>query len=142
MVALQAAILTFLGFAYMRQVFQFNPMDEVTVSLRWYINFKIRQSFFDIKEFLKKLLHIIDLCSQVVVKEVLTTILTIKTYFSLITIRSKDYLQFISIKHSFQLIITIKITMIMIISIIIIIIIIISCYSNGYIGDLPGVFSV
>ena len=103
---------------------------------------KIRQSFFDIKEFLKKLLHIIDLCSQVVVKEVLlTTILTIKTYFSLITIRSKDYLQFISIKHSFQLIITIKITMIMIISIIIIIIII-SCYSNGYIGDLPGVFSV
>ena len=33
---------------------------------------------------------------------------------------------------------TIKITMIMIISIIIII----SCYSNGYIGDLPGVFSV
>ena len=138
MVALQAAILTFLGFAYMRQVFQFNPMDEVTVSLRWYINFKIRQSFFDIKEFLKKLLHIIDLCSQVVVKEVLLiTILTIKTYFSLITIRSKDYLQFISIKHSFQLIITIKIT-IMIISIIIII----SCYSNGYIGDLPGVFSV
>ena len=125
----------------MRQVFQFNPMDEVTVSLRWYINFKIRQSFFDIKEFLKKLLHIIDLCSQVVVKEVLLiTILTIKTYFSLITIRSKDYLQFISIKHSFQLIITIKITMIMIISIIIIIII--SCYSNGYIGDLPGVFSV
>ena len=111
----------------MRQVFQFNPMDEVTVSLRWYINFKIRQSFFDIKEFLKKLLHIIDLCSQVVVKEVLLiTILTIKTYFSLITIRSKDYLQFISIKHSFQLIITIKITMIMIISIIIIIII--SCY--------------
>ena len=138
MVALQAAILTFLGFAYMRQVFQFNPMDEVTVSLRWYINFKIRQSFFDIREFLKKLLHIIDLCSQVVVKEVLLiTILTIKTYFSLITIRSKDYLQFISIKHSFQLIITIKIT-IMIISIIIII----SCYSNGYIGDLPGVFSV
>ena len=128
----------------MRQVFQFNPMDEVTVSLRWYINFKIRQSFFDIKEFLKKLLHIIDLCSQVVVKEVLLiTILTIKTYFSLITIRSKDYLQFISIKHSFQLIITIKITMIMIILIIIIIIIIIiSCYSNGYIGDLPGVFSV
>ena len=124
----------------MRQVFQFNPMDEVTVSLRWYINFKIRQSFLDIKEFLKKLLHIIDLCSQVVVKEVLLiTILTIKTYFSLITIRSKDYLQFISIKHSFQLIITIKITMIISI---IIIIIIIRCYSNGYIGDLPGVFSV
>ena len=57
------------------------------------------------------------------------------------------YLQFITIKtfrlnilfSSFQLIITIKITMIMIISIIIIII---SCYSNGYIGDLPGVFSV
>ena len=141
MVALQTVILTFLGFAYMRQVFQFNPMDEVTVSLRWYINFKIRQSFFDIKEFLKKLLHIIDLCSQVIFKEVLLiTILTIKTYFSLITIRSKDYLQFISIKHSFQLIITIKITMIMII--LMIIIIIISCYSNGYIGDLPGVFSV
>ena len=61
------------------------------------------------------------------------------------------YLQFISIKtfrlnilfSSFQLIITIKITMIMmILIIIIIIIIIISCYSNGYIGDLPGVFSV
>ena len=128
----------------MKQIFQFNPMNEVTVSLLCYINFKIRQSFFDIKEFLKKLLHIIDLCSQVVVKEVsLITILTIKTYLQLITIRSKDYLQFISIKHSFQLIITIKITMIMIISIIIIIIIIIiSCYSNGYIGDLPGVFSV
>ena len=131
-------------------------MNEVTVSLLCYINFKIRQSFFDIKEFLKKLLHIIDLCSQVVVKEVLLiTILTIKTYLQLITIRSKDYLQFISIKHSFQLIITIKITMIMImiISIIIIIIIIIrrrrrrkrrrrSCYSNGYTGDLPGVFSL
>ena len=51
--ALQAAILTFLGFAYMKQIFQFNPMDEVTVSLLCYINFKIRQSFFDIKEFLK-----------------------------------------------------------------------------------------
>ena len=103
MVALQAAILTFLGFAYMKQIFQFNPMDEVTVSLLCYINFKIRQSFFDIKEFLKKLLHIIDLCSQVVVKEVLLiTILTIKTYLQLITIRSKDYLQFISIRHSFQ----------------------------------------
>ena len=100
--------------------------------------------FFYIKEFLKNLLHIMDLCSQVVVKEVLLiAMLTIKTYLQLITIRSKDYLQFISIKHSFQLIITIKITMIMIISIIIIIIIIIiSCYSNGYIGDLPGVFSV
>ena len=121
MVALQAAILTFLGFAYMKQVFQFNPMDEVTVSLLCYINFKIRQSFFDIKKFVKKLLHIIDLCSQVVVKEVLLiTILTIKTYLSLITIRSKDYLEFISIKHSFQLIITMKITRIMIISIIII----------------------
>ena len=134
MVALQAAILTFLGFAYMKQIFQFNTMDEVTVSLLCCINFKIRQYFFDIKEFLKKLLQIIDLCSQVVVKEVsLITILTVKTY-----------LQFISIKHSFQLIITIKITMIMIILIIIIIIIIIiiSCYSNGYIGDLPGVFSV
>ena len=140
MVALQAAILTFLGFAYMKQIFQFNPMDEVTVSLLCCINFKIRHYFFDIKEFLKTLLHTIDLCSQVVVKEVsLITILTIKTYLQLITIRSKDYLQFISIKHSFQLIITIKITMIMIISIIIIII---SCYSNGYIGDLPGVFSV
>ena len=115
MVALQAAILTFLGFAYMRQVFQFNPMDEVTVSLRWYINFKIRQSFFDIKEFLKKLLHIIDLCSQVVVKEVLLiTMLTIKTYLQLISIRSKEYLQFTSIKHSFQLIMIIKITVIMI----------------------------
>ena len=114
----------------MRQIFQFNPMDEVTVSSLCCINFKIRQYFFDIKEFLQKLLHIIDLCSQVVVKEVLfITILTIKTYLQLITIRSKDYLQFISIRHSFQLIITIKITMIMIISIIIIIIIIIiSCY--------------
>ena len=56
-----------------------------------------------------------DLCSQVVVKEVLLiTMLTIKTYLQLITIRSKDYLQFISIKHSFQLIMTIKITVIMI----------------------------
>ena len=40
-----------------------------------------------------------DLCFQAVVKEVslLITILTIKTYFQLITIRSKDYLQFTSI---------------------------------------------
>ena len=108
-----------------------------------YISFKIRQSFFDIKEFLKNLLHIMDLCFQVVVKEVLLiTMLTIKTYLQLITIRSNDYLQFISIKHSFQLIMTIIITMIMIIISIIIII----CYSNGYIAlilvDLPGVFSV
>ena len=52
-----------------------------------YISFKIRQSFFDIKEFLKKLLHIMDLCFQVVVKEVLLiTMLTIKTYLQLITI--------------------------------------------------------
>ena len=103
MVALQAAILTFLGFAYMRQVFQFNPMDEVTVSLRWYINFKIRQSFFDIKEFLKNLLHIMDLCFQVVVEEVLLiTMLTIKTYLQLITIRSKEYLQFILINILFR----------------------------------------
>ena len=80
-----------------------------------YISFKIRQSFFDIKEFLKNLLHIMDLCFQVVVKEVLLiTMLTIKTYLQLITIRSKDYLQFTSIKHSFQLIMTIKITVIMI----------------------------
>ena len=79
-----------------------------------YISFKIRQSFFDIKEFLKNLLHIMDLCFQVVVKEVLLiTMLTIKTYLQLITIRSKEYLQFTSIKHSFQLIMTIKITVIM-----------------------------
>ena len=70
---------------------------------------------FDIKEFLKKLLHIMDLCFQVVVKEVLLiTMLTVKTYLQLISIRSKDYLQFTSIKHSFQLIMTIKITVIMI----------------------------
>ena len=153
MVALQTAIWTFLGFA--------NEADFLVQSNGWsysflrkfsiineapllcYISFKKRQSFFDTKGFLKNLLHIMDFCSQVVVKEVLLiTMLTIKTYLQLITIRSKDYLQFISIKHSFQLIITIKITMIMIILIIIIIIIIISCYSNGYIGDLPGVFSV
>ena len=84
-----------------------------------------------------------DLCSQVVVEEVFITMLTIKTYLQLISIWSNDYLQFISIKHSFQLIMTIIITMIMIIISIIIIII---CYSNGYIAlilvDLPGVFSV
>ena len=97
-----------------------------------YVSFKIRQSCFDIKEFLKNLLHFMDLCSQVL----LITTLTIRTYLQLITMRSKDYLQFISIKLSFQLIMTIKITMIMIISIII------SCYSNGYVADLPGVFSV
>ena len=56
-----------------------------------------------------------DLCFQVVVKEVLLiTMLTIKTYLQLNTIRSKEYLQFTSIKHSFQLIMTIKITVIMI----------------------------
>ena len=56
-----------------------------------YISFKIRQSFFDIKEFLKNLLHIMDLCFQVVVKEVLLiTMQTVKTYFQLIRIRSKD----------------------------------------------------
>ena len=45
-----------------------------------------------------------DLCFQVVVKEVLLiTMLTVKTYLQLISIRSKDYLQFTSIKHSFQL---------------------------------------
>ena len=78
-----------------------------------------------------------DLCFQVVVKEVLLiTMLTVKTYLQLISIRSKDYLQFTSIKHSFQLKMTIKITVIMIA------IIIISCYSNGYIGVLPGVFNV
>ena len=87
-----------------------------------YISFKIRQSFFDIKEFLKNLLHIMDLCFQVVVKEVLLiTILTVKTYLQLISIRSKDYLQFTSIKHSFQFIMTMKIT------VVIIAIIIISC---------------
>ena len=103
-----------------------------------YISFKVRHSFFDIKELQENLLHIMDLCSQVVDKEVLLiTMLTIKTYLQLITVRSKDYLQFISLKHSFQLVKTIKIKMIMIISMIII-----SCYSNGYIGDLPGVFSV
>ena len=80
-----------------------------------YISFKLRQSFFDNKEILKNLLHIMDLCFQVVVKEVLLiTMLTIKTYLQLITIRSKDCLQFTSIKHSFQLIMTIKITVIMI----------------------------
>ena len=58
-----------------------------------------------------------DLCFEVVVKEVLLiTMLTIKTYLQLITIRSKDYLQFTSIIHSFQLIMTIKIAVIMIIS--------------------------
>ena len=56
-----------------------------------------------------------DLCFQIVVKEILLiTMLTIKTYFQLITIRSKDYLQFTSIKHYFQLIMTIKVTVIMI----------------------------
>ena len=56
-----------------------------------------------------------DLCFQVVVKEILLiTMLTTKTYLQLITIRSKDYLQFTSIKHSFQLILTMKITVIMI----------------------------
>ena len=92
-----------------------------------------------------------DLCSQAVVEELLLiTMLTIITYLQLIsiTIRSNDYLQFISIKHSFQLIMTVIVTMIMIIIsiiIIIIIIIIITCYSNGYIAlilvDRPGVFS-
>ena len=78
---------------------------------------------FDIKEFLKNLLYIMDLCFQVVVKEVLLiTMLTVKTYLQLISIRSKDYLQFTSIKYSFQLIMTIKITVIMIA-----IIIIVSC---------------
>ena len=90
-----------------------------------------------------------DLCSQAVVEELLLiTMLTIKTYLQLIsiTIRSNDYFQFISIKHSFQLIMTVIVTMIMIIISIIIIIIIITCYSNGYIAlilvDRPGVFSV
>ena len=56
-----------------------------------------------------------DLRFQVVVKEVLLiTMLTIKTYLQLISIRSKEYLQFTSIKHSFSLIMTIKITVIMI----------------------------
>ena len=110
-----------------------------------YISFKIRfKTFFDIKEFLILFVHIMDLCSQVVVEEVFITMLIIKTYLQLISIRSNDYLQFISIKHSFKLIMTIIITMIMIIVSIIIIIII--CYSNGCIAltlvDLPGVFSV
>ena len=114
------------------------PVNEAL--LFCYITFKIRQSFFDIKEFLKNLLHIMDLCFRLSLKKYYwQQCLTIKTYLELITIRSKDYLQFTSTKHSFQLIMTIKITVIMIISIIIIII---SCYSNGYIGDLPGVFSV
>ena len=61
-----------------------------------------------------------DLCFQVVVKEVLLiTMLTVKTFLQLITIRSKDYLQFTSIEHSFQLTMTIKITVIMIAIIII-----------------------
>ena len=151
MVALQAAILTFLAIAYETDSFflvqshgwSYSFLRKCAIInealLFCYISFKIRQSFFDIKEFLKNLLHIMDLCFQVVVKEVLLiTMLTIKTYLQLITIRSKDYLQFTSIKHSFQLIMTIKITVIMIA----IIIIITSCYSNGYIGVLAGLFNV
>ena len=124
MVALQAAILTFLAFVYETDFLvqsngwsysfwrKFAIINEAL--LFCYISFKIRQSFYDIKEFLKNLLHIMDLCFQVVVKEVLLiTMLTVKTYLQLISIRSKDYLQFTSIKHSFQLIMTIKITVIM-----------------------------
>ena len=131
MVTLQAAILTFLAFVY--------ETDFLVQSNGWsysfwrkfaiinsallfcYISFKIRQSFLTLlKEFLKNLLHIMGLCFQVVVKEVLLiTMLTVKTYLQLISIRSKDYLQFTSIKHSFQLIMTIKITVIMIAIIII-----------------------
>ena len=87
-----------------------------------------------------------DLCSQAVVEELLLiTMLTFKTYLQLIsiTIQSNNYLQFISMKHSFQLIMTVIVTMIMII---ISIIIIITCYSNGFVAlilvDRPGVFSV
>ena len=44
-----------------------------------------------------------DLCFEVVVKEVLLiTMLTIKTYLQLITIRSKEYLQFILINILFR----------------------------------------
>ena len=113
MVALQAAILTFLAFAY--------ETDFLAQSSGWsysflrkfaiineaflfcYISFKIRQSFFDIKEFFKKFASYMDLCFEVVVKEVLLiTMLTIKTYLQLITIRSKEYLQFISINILFR----------------------------------------
>ena len=64
MVALQAAILTFLVFAYETDFFssiqwmkysflrKFATINEAL--LFCYISFKIRQSFFDIKEFLKK----------------------------------------------------------------------------------------
>ena len=93
----------------MKQILQFNPMDEVTVCYNkrgffvCYISLKIRQSFFDIKEFLKNFLHIMDLCFQVVVKEaLLITMLTIRTYLQLITIRSKDYLQFTSLNILFS----------------------------------------
>ena len=75
-------------------------MDEVTEFLEQfsiindaplfcYVSFKIRfKSFFDIKKFLKVFFRIMDLSSQVVVEEVLLiTMLTIKTYLQLITIR-------------------------------------------------------
>ena len=65
MVALQAAILTFLAFAYETDFFssiqwmnsysflrEFAIINEAL--LFCYITFKVRQSFFDIKEFLKK----------------------------------------------------------------------------------------
>ena len=69
-------------------------MDEVTVFLKkfaiineallfCYISFQIRQSFFDNKEFLKKLLHIMDLCFQIAVNEVLLiTMLTIEPIYN------------------------------------------------------------
>ena len=44
-----------------------------------------------------------DLCFQVVVKEaLLITMLTIRTYLQLITILSKDYLQFTSLNILFS----------------------------------------
>ena len=79
-----------------------------------------------------------DLCFQVVVKEVLLiTMQTVKTYFQLIRIRSKDSFTihfdetFFSVNNDNKNNSDNDINNW-----------IISCYSNGYIGDLPGVFSV
>ena len=48
-----------------------------------YISFKIRQSFFDIKEFFKKFASYLDLCFEVVVKEVLliTMLITFRVIY-------------------------------------------------------------
>ena len=84
MVALQATILMFLAFVYETDfLFQFNVWSynflrkfaiRNEALLFCYVRFKIRQSFFDIKGFLKNLLHIMDLSFQVVRKEVLLSI--------------------------------------------------------------------